>query len=118
MGKDKIIDPTLTDEELAKARGRRWNDGYKAGYFDGYRAGQDAGAPDALPDEALILPTVQPDRGWAEHLGMPRLIATLRASRAEVEELEEVIKVAAQNHCGCINLYWEEDDTFGSRPKA
>ena len=42
-----------------------------------------------LTDEELELPDVQPDRAWAEHLGMPRLIAALRASRAEVELLRE-----------------------------
>lgn len=75
----------LTDEELAKSGRRAWNDGYKSGYADGYRAGSDAASPEPLPDEALILPNIQPDRGWAEHLRMPALIAALRAAQAEAE---------------------------------
>ena len=40
-----------------------------------------------MPDEEWALPQVQPDRAWAEHLGLPRIIAdlhSLRQSHAKV----------------------------------
>lgn len=80
---------------------RAWNDGYKSGYFDGYRSGNDAGTIQPLIGEELLLPTVQPDRAWAEHLGMPRLIADLRASRDRCAVLVAYIEDMERRLCPC-----------------
>ena len=34
-----------------------------------------------------VLPQVQPDRAWAEHLGMPRLVDLLREQEATIQRL-------------------------------
>lgn len=34
----------------------------------------------------------------------PIVVAALRASRAEVEELEDLVDRARENHCGCLTI--------------
>lgn len=44
-----------------------------------------------MSDDDFELPDIQPDRAWAEHLGMPGLIAALSDAREENERLRSVI---------------------------
>ncbi len=57
-----------------------------------------------LTDEELALPDVQPDRAWAEHLGMPRIVADLRAAQAENVALRQLLDAAKADAAYWRNL--------------